>query len=430
MKNVRHMASTRPGYVPDDRAMHLDGKKDSFLVCTIPRAGQAMEIELHVQARRIQRIFKRYLFNIKQWAANVIITNYRLHRSRDILRRLQEEKQKHNKIIRQMKLRRTSTRLLGWRKETVLQQNIKAVGKRFFHSSAMSQLRWCLDMWQDLYFDVCEKNETTIFFFRKYRTHKYKCKAMFTWQAWANIQRELRIFVKKRLYTRWKRHVKDIVVGRTFGIETGAATAIQRAYRRMRARDYEAMEEMLFEGDVVAFKARRRRVAIRVQCRARILFSHKSVDARRCTRYALQLILLSAERSCDTRNAHRNLLRHRRDEKIRMTDENHFIQAHVREAYEHMPKLFGRFPTRCWIRTKKGKEAWKVFVTFLENKKKSRTFTMAQHEEDPRSMFKKVRLQMTQDHARKVFRERWPPEFCCADCGLVLTSFDGSFHVC
>ena len=430
MKNIRHMAATRPGYAAaaDDRAMCLEPeRKDAVLICSQPRAGQSLEMHLHIQARRIQQYFKLYMHKLKNWAAELIQQSYRMHRSKTILLQLKIQKQRHNHLIRRMKLRRSSTRLLGWRKETVRQIDIRMVGKRFFHSGNTAQLRWCLDQWQDFYYEICDKNNHTIECFHKYKRHKLKCQSFYLWQGWSWLQRELRNFVKKRIYKRWKKNVTEIVMARTFGIESSAASKIQRCYRKMRERDLELMQEMECEGDVVAFKEHRKRVAVQVQCRARIGFAHKAVDARRCARYICSLLLLTMEKKCEMHDTYRNVLHLKKLEEIRLLDEKDFILCFVREEYEKMPNTFarfGRWPRKCWVRTVVGKNACQRKKKELENQMKhdqkyspeclldgeqgkevvQKQFALT------RSVIEALRLRVTEQCARNAFRIRWPEE--------------------
>ena len=445
MKRARHMSATKPGYVCDERALRTTfDTKDRLLVCTHPRAGQPMETLVHVQARRLQRNFRRYLIALRNWAANVIIRSWRCHKSKKILQQHRAAKKKNENIIQRMHMLRLSRRMRGWRSETELQLAIISVGKRFFHSSNTSLTRWCFDRWLDIYEDICQKNQHTIECFHRYMRHKKKCRAWLELQEHAWLQRALRNFLIKRNFQQWRRNVREIVVTRNFGTESRAAIRIQRCYRKMRERDLLLMIEMECEGDVIEFKEHRRIMTIRVQCRARIMLAHKAFDARRSARHAVKYILTAVKRRCMMVDAREERERRRRNEAIRTDDENNYINAYVLERYENMSFDGGWWwwkKKNSWCRTSEGKEARKRAGKIMEKRRSERAISKTALLEMKKKKIKKkkmniiratlveMRLELTREKARELFRKRWPPFFCCKKCGESF-GIDGERHSC
>ena len=435
MKRARHMSGTKPGYVCDERALRTAfNTKDRLLVCTVPRAGQPMETLVHVQARRLQRNFRRYLVALRDWAANVLIRSWRCHESKKTLQQHRAAKKKNDNIIQRMHMLRLSRRMRGWRSETELQLAIISVGKRFFHSSNMSLTQWCFDRWLDIYDNICQKNQHTIKCFHRYMRHKKKCRAWLELQEHAWLQRALRNFLIKRNFQQWRRNVREIVVARDFSTESSAASRIQRCYRKMRERDLLLMMEMKCEGDVIEFKEHRRIMIIRVQCRARIMLAHKAVDARRSARHAVKFILTAVKRRCMMVAAREERERRRRNEAIRTDDENNYINAYVLEGYANM-SFDG------WCRTSEGKEARKRAGKIMEKRRSERAISKTALLEMEKKKIKKkkmniiratlveMRLELTREKARELFRKRWPPFFCCKKCGESF-GIDGERHSC
>jgi hypothetical protein len=152
--------------------------------------------------------------------------------------------------------------------------------------------------------------------------------------------------------------------------------------------------------------------------------------------------------------------RRKREETIRTMDEKNYIDATVREAYEEMPHTFGRWPTKSWCRTDEGKEARRRAVFLIEERRLDREISeneflhgggggggemkvadiknknkdtatggSATRAREIRALLVEMRLEMTREKARKYFRKRWAPKFCCSKCGVAF-GVDGERHLC
>ena len=210
----------------------------------------------------------------------------------------------------------------------VPQASIRDVGRRFLQTSDTRLIMSTFDRWY-LYWDkIRAKNDRTVFCFHRWRTHKLKCHGFYKWvDVWC-LTKALRNLSSTGLFPSVAKNAVAIRSLRIFGVETRAACRIQRAYRSMRNRDLALMEVMGAKEDVVAFKARRQRSALYIQCCSRIWMARKRYDARVCAHFMVYSVLMGQRlaRGIAMSNQRRALTRIERAELIRQSDEkNDFI---------------------------------------------------------------------------------------------------------
>ena len=428
MKTTRRLALARSDYVADKRAMITDHRMDRILVATVPRAGQPMETELHMQARRLQRCLTAYLVRLKHASANIILYSYRTHRAKQIVQRLKQNQERNAAIVRKMFMQRFKHVFQAWWKQTVHSKALLRITTRFLQASNENTVAYMFERWQDEYYSVYDEYQKTIDAYHKYKRHTMKCKSLFAWIDYAWTKKELRLFVKRRLWKRWTNNVHAIVMGRLFGIQWQAALKIQHAYRNMRTRDKEKMREMKAHGDIVQFKQQRKTAATTIQCRVRINVSHRKINARRCVKHVLcHVVLVDASRKidhveyCHQRRTTRTLERRRRQ------DEQIHIQVHVlshKEQQGYLP-TWKTWPRKCWARsTKEGRTAMLTAKAVLHQNRafdaglaetfllRTKTSAMGRKKNDKqvlKDLVETMRLEGLQEEARTAFQRRWPP---------------------
>ena len=433
MRHARIQAANRPGFVADDRALMVDPvRKDALLIRTgAPRAGQPFETHVHHAARIIQRRWRLFFGLLCEWAATLIQCSWRQHCARLLLKKHQVLRARHNACIYKMRLLRCHNRIRYWREVAVREIAIKDVGRRFLSSCNQELVLYAFGKWWEMWHEIREKNDHTVFCFHRWRTHKLRCRGFYTWVDQWLLVKALRNFIMGRLYRRWHRSASAIRCARIFGIETRAATSIQRAYRAMRSRDYALMEEMNAREDVVAFKARRQRSALLIQCCARIWLSKRRFDARSCTHFVLHNILLGKrlKRLINTLIQRKAYKRAERAERIRQEDEMNFVVCELKreEAEPDMRPTFS-YPMNIWGRGSWSKCTQEGRAALLRVKRRRMSrIREARHRQAFRSPssigpltlrheVEAERLRLRALAAQKRFRERWPPPFECTKC--------------
>ena len=458
MQSARKDSQTKPGFVLDPRAsVESPRRKDAISVYTgAPRAAQPYEIHVHVSARSIQRTYRRYFVALTRWAATVMQCMWRSWDARMVLRKAQAERARQDACIARIRLLRIRRRVLAWREAASRARKMREIGARFFHSGCKVLKTKSFDALFDIFLDARERNEHTLRMYCKFKTHRRRVRALYTWADWAVLQRQLRNFVKHRLFRRWRAHARAIVSARVFGIETRAACTIQKAYRAMRERDRQVMEEMQCQTDVVTFKKRRQAAALFIQCRMRIYLAHRALDARHCVKYALvdshQGVIGMTLRGCAMVNHRRQLAWQARQEAIRYEDERCFVESRMREARNELPTFRARWwRRRSWATTREGRAATRAARAFRSTQTAARARGVGAFFIDasgvgsgalslagklPPLPALKFYVEAERDRQMEAtltrrFRARWPPAFACPGCGRPFSSRAvGERHVC
>jgi hypothetical protein len=440
MQKARDDLARRPGFVADDRALIDDpARRDAVMIRTAaPRAGQPFEAEVHHAARHIQRGWRTFWSRLRKWSAILIQCAWRQHHARQTLQFYRATRARQQASIHKMRLMRCRTRLLLWHAVAAREAAIKDVGRRFLDSSDGERLNFAFGRWWDVWDAVCKKNDHTVMCFHRWRTHKLRCRALYTWVNQWLLAKALRNFIANRCFRRWRRNAIAIRSARVFNVETQAAFAIQLAYRAMRERDLALMEAMGAQEDVVAFKARRQRSSVCIQCCARIWAARRRYDARCCARFVMRSVLLGNRlaRGMAASDEKRARARAERAERIRQADERDFVLCELRREDADGGIRTRMRPTffdarQCWRRrggswvrkTEEGRSA----LRRLKQRRRRRLDEARKRVFDLdydttaaalslRDEVEAERLVMRMAAARGAFRARWPPPFVCSQC--------------